>query len=73
MEKSYKYITYRDIHHCLLYGGANHLQALIVRWDISGDDYTTDVAREFFQLDPTTPLQIVKLTVNNFSATTDFS
>lgn len=59
-KEAVKYTGFRDAYHCLLYGGLEHLQALIVRWDLWGDDCTADAAREFFGFPPETPLVAVR-------------
>lgn len=56
-EKLGQYTGFRDAYHCLLYGDKSHLQALIVRWDLWGDDCTADAAREFYNLDKDCPIQ----------------
>lgn len=66
-EKSGHYTGFRDAYHCLLYGDCDKLQALIVRWDIWGEDCTTDAAREFFSLDADCPIDIVIECVNAHS------
>jgi hypothetical protein len=66
-EQLHKYTGFRDAYHCLLYGGSEHLQALIVRWDLWGDDCTTDAAREFLEMVPETSLMAVKARVNKRS------
>jgi len=63
-ERAGLYTGFRDAYHCLLYGGKDHLQALIVRWDLWGPDTTTDAAREYFDLDNTTPIEIVISRIN---------
>lgn len=55
-----RYTGFRDAYHCLLYGEIEHLQALIVRWDLWGDDCTADAAREFFNLSSDCPIEAVK-------------
>lgn len=67
-EQSGKYTGFRDAYHCLLYGDSPHLQALIVRWDLWGDDCTADAARAFFKLADDCPIQAVQANVNKFSA-----
>lgn len=67
-EKSGKYTGFRDAYHSLLYGGPEHLQALIVRWDLWGDDCTADAAREFFKLNDECPLQPLMARVNEYSS-----
>lgn len=59
-----RYTGFRDSYHSLLYGETEHLQALIVRWDLWGDDCTADAAREFFGLSPECPIEAVKANVN---------
>ena len=54
----------RDAYHCLLYGDKRHHQALILRWDLWGEDETTAAAREFFNLDSKCPIDIVKNYIN---------
>lgn len=66
-ERNNKYTGFRDAYHCLLYGDAGKLQALIVRWDLWGDDCTTDATRQFFNLDNDCPLSVVKDCVNLYS------
>lgn len=67
-EDSGLYTGFRDAYHALLYGGAEHLQALIVRWDLFGDeDCTVEAAREFFHLAPDCSIDIVKNLVNKKS------
>ena len=63
-ERSGSYVGFRDAYHILLYGGLNHLQSLIVRWDLWGDDCTGDAAREFFKLSNDCPISAVKSHVN---------
>jgi hypothetical protein len=60
------YTGFRDAYHCLLYGGNDHLQALIVKWDLWGDDCTADAAREYFHVDEeASSLCSLKREVNN--------
>lgn len=66
-EKSGKYTGFRDSYHCLLYGGPKHLQALIVRWDLWGDDCTADAAREFFKLSNEYPIEPLSARVDELS------
>lgn len=63
-ERSHLYTGFRDAYHILLYGEQQHLQSLIVRWDLWGDDCTADAAREFFKLDPGCIIESVKYHVN---------
>lgn len=63
-EKAGRYCGFRDAYHSLLYGDREHLQALIVRWDLWGDDCTGDAAREFFKLDSCCPLAPVITCIN---------
>ncbi|CAH6420694.1 Hypothetical protein HVR_LOCUS1257 [uncultured virus] len=63
-ENTKVYTGFRDAYHILLYGGNAHLQSLIVRWDLWGDDCTTDAARDFFGLDSSTVIEFVKERVN---------
>lgn len=58
------YTGFRDAYHILLYGGVEHLQSLIVRWDLWGDDCTADAAREFFNLSNDCPITAVQANVN---------
>lgn len=58
------YTGFRDAYHALLYGGKEHLQSLIVRWDLWGDDRTADAAREFFNLDIGCQIEPVKARIN---------
>lgn len=67
-EKSGKYTGFRDAYHALLYGDNEHLQALILRWDLWGDDCTADAAREFFKLNEECPLQPLMTRVNEYSS-----
>ena len=67
-ENAGKYTGFRDAYHCLLYGGAKHLQALIVRWDLWGDDCTADAAREFFNVSSDCPLAPLISHINRKSA-----
>lgn len=64
MKQATRYAGFRDAYHCLLYGTAGHLQALIVRWDIWGEDCSTDAAREFFNLDSEAPVSSVVDLIN---------
>jgi hypothetical protein len=66
-ERTSQYTGYRDAYHLLLYGSANHLQSLIVRWDLWGDDCTTDAARDFFELPKECSIDVVKCRVNQLS------
>lgn len=66
-ENSGKYVGYRDAYHCLLYGESKHLQSLIVRWDLFGEDCTTDAARDFFSLPKECPIEVVKEHINRMS------
>lgn len=59
-----QYTGFRDAYHCLLYGDDRHLQALIVRWDLWGDDCTADAAREFFDLEKGCPIHVVTARVS---------
>lgn len=70
-EKSGSYCGFRDAYHSLLYGGPNHLQALILRWDLWGDDCTADAAREFFQLSSDCPIQPLIARVSELSSKRD--
>lgn len=56
----YSYTRFRDAYHALIYGDSLHLQALIVKWDIGGDDSTTDAARDYFHLGLDCPIDTVK-------------
>lgn len=58
------YTGFREAYHILLYAGVNHLQSLIVRWDLWGDDCTADAARQFFNLSENCPIDVVKSHVN---------
>ena len=55
---------FRDAYHILLYGDNKHLQSLIVRWDLWGDDSTTEAAREFFGLPFGASIESAKHCVN---------
>lgn len=55
---------FRDAYHLLLYGQYEDLQSLIVRWDVWGDDRTTDAARSFYQLCCRSTMDSVKMMVN---------
>jgi len=63
-ERTGVYTGFRDAYHILLYGGVEHLQSLIVRWDLWGDDCTADAAREFFNLSHDCPIRAVQAHVN---------
>lgn len=67
-EKEDGYTGFRDAYHCLLYGGPKHLQALIIRWDMWGDDCTADAARELYGLESGCPIEVVKAHVNKASS-----
>lgn len=66
-ERSGRYTGFRDAYHCLLYGDVGHLQALIVSWDLWGDNCTADAAREFFGLSEGCPIEAVKAHINKKS------
>jgi hypothetical protein len=68
MKLERQYTGFRDAYHCLLYGTSEHLQALIVRWDIWGEDCSTDAAREFFNLDSSTPISVMVDLINKKSS-----
>lgn len=59
-------ITYRDVYHCLLYGESHHLKALILRWNTLGNDYTANIARDFFKLEPESDISIVISYINEY-------
>jgi hypothetical protein len=63
-ERTGQYTGYRDAYHCLLYGEKEHLQALIVRWDLWGPDRTADAVREYFNLDDDVPIEILISRIN---------
>jgi len=67
--KSGSYISFHDAYHCLLYGTKQHLQALIVYWDIYGEDITTSAAREFFKLPVHSNISDLQDEVNNMCLT----
>lgn len=58
------YTGFRDAYHCLIYGERQHLQALIVRWDLWGDDCTADAAREYFNLNKSSPIEAIMACIN---------
>lgn len=60
-----EYVGFRDVYHCLMYGGKDHLQALIVRWDLYGADHTSYAACVFFDCDM--ELNEIKDAVNRLS------
>lgn len=67
-ERSTQYTGYRDAYHLLLYGTSSHLQSLIVRWDLWGDDCTADAARDFFELPEENSIDIIKYRINELSS-----
>lgn len=54
IHRSNEISDFRDAYHILLYGTPTHLQSLIVRWDMYGEDSTFNAAKEYFQLPPET-------------------
>ena len=67
--RSNRYTGYRDAYHILLYGEKEHLQSLIVSWDVWGEDCTIDAACDFFKLGPRCPIEIIQARINDKCST----
>jgi hypothetical protein len=63
-------VSFRDINHTLSFGKKEHIQAIIIMWDIWGYDHTVNYASSFFGLS-TNNLSTNNLSTNNLS--TDLS
>jgi hypothetical protein len=62
-----KIFTYRDAYHRLLYGNSKDLLVITVRWDLWGPDIGLIAACDFFNLPPTTSIDVIMKYINNES------